>query len=125
MLDVQRKITGLSADVWSSSVRLKNLQPSNNGTTAMRTMDHWRRFLRLMLSPRICGNALRVSLVVGTVLNVINQGEHMLAGQGVMLGHAALNFLVPFLVASYSCARAVPIAVSDSQPPAQRDPDGS
>lgn len=91
----------------------------------MRTMDYWRRFLRLMLSPRICGNALRVSLVVGTVLNVINQGEHLLAGQGVMLGHAALNYLIPFLVASYSGARAVSIPESGRQPPARRDADAS
>lgn len=91
----------------------------------MRTMVYWRRLLRLMLSPRICGNALRISLVVGTVLNLINQGEHLLAGQGVTLGHAVLNYLVPFLVASYSGARAVPIPESDSQPPAPRDAEAS
>lgn len=95
------------------------------GEATMRTMDYWRRFFRVMLSPRICGNSLRVSLVVGTVLNVINQGEHLLAGQGVMMGHAVLNYLVPFLVASYSGARAVAVAASDRQPPPRRGPDGS
>jgi hypothetical protein len=76
-----------------------------------------------MLSPRICGNALRISLVVGTVLNLINQGEQLLAGQGILLSQAALNYMVPFLVASYSGARALPMPGSDMQPPAGQDPD--
>lgn len=91
----------------------------------MQTMDYWRHFLRVMLSPRIAGNALRVSFVVGTVLNVINQGEHLLAGRSVMVGHALLNYLVPFLVASYSGARAVAIPASDGQSPEQMDRDNS
>lgn len=75
----------------------------------MRTLKYWQCLLRIMASPRIVGNALRVSFVVGTLLNVINQGEYLLAGQGLMIGHALLNYLVPLLVASYSGARALPI----------------
>ncbi|MDQ3268736.1 MAG: nitrate/nitrite transporter NrtS [Pseudomonadota bacterium] len=62
-----------------------------------------------MASARIAGNAARVSLVVGTVLNLINQGEYLIAGEGIMPGHMLLNYLVPYGVASYSGARAVPI----------------
>ncbi|GAB4178368.1 MAG: hypothetical protein OHK0026_02730 [Rhodocyclaceae bacterium] len=75
----------------------------------MRTMGYWRRFFRVMASPRIVGNALRVSLVVGTVLNLINQGEYLMAGSGLMLGNVALNYLVPFCVSAWSGARALPI----------------
>ena len=50
----------------------------------------------------IAGNGVGVSLVVGTLLNLINQGEYLLAGQGLMAGHALLNYLVPFCVACYS-----------------------
>ncbi|CAM5369367.1 nitrate/nitrite transporter NrtS [Eoetvoesiella caeni] len=62
-------------------------------------------FLRLFFSARIAISALRVSLVVGTALNVINQGEHILAGNNIAWFHLLLNYLVPYCVASYSAAR--------------------
>jgi len=80
-------------------------------------MGYWRRFFRAMATPKIAGNGLKVSLVVGTVLNLVNQGEYLLDGQGLMMGHAVLNYLVPFCVACYSGARALPIHVSDRQAP--------
>lgn len=43
-----------------------------------------------------------ISLVVGSILNVINQGTDILSGAGVHWGHLVMNYLVPFLVASYS-----------------------
>lgn len=89
----------------------------------MRTMDYWRRFFRVMASARIVGNAARVSLVVGTMLNLINQGDYLFAGRGVMVGHILLNYLVPYCVASYSGARAMVFPVSDGQSPAQEDRD--
>ena len=84
---------------------------------SMRTMGYWQRFFRAMASPKIAGNAVKVSLVVGTLLNLINQGEYMLAGQGLMMGNALLNYLVPFCVACYSGARALPIHASGRQAP--------
>lgn len=53
----------------------------------------------------IAANALRVSAVVGSVLNLINQGEAMLAGQAPSWIHVTLDYLVPYLVASYSAAK--------------------
>lgn len=61
--------------------------------------------LRLVLQPRIARAALKVSLVVGTLLNVINNGEQLWAGHSVSIWHVALNFVVPFCVSSYSAAR--------------------
>lgn len=53
----------------------------------------------------VVSRATRVSLVVGTALNLINQGDAFLAGLShVDLKLVALNFLVPFLVSSYSGA---------------------
>lgn len=53
----------------------------------------------------LTGQALRrsvvVALVVGTALNVINQGPEMLAGKWPVIWKVALTYLVPFLVASY------------------------
>lgn len=48
--------------------------------------------------------ALKVALVVGTVLNLINQGGRMLEGVPPSWIHVALNYLVPYCVSSYSAA---------------------
>lgn len=61
--------------------------------------------LRLMLQPSIVRSALKVSLVVGTVLNVINNGEQIWTFHTVTLWRFALNFVVPYCVSSYSAAR--------------------
>ena len=45
--------------------------------------------------------SLWVALVVGTILNGINQGEAILAGSGVVLWKILLTYAVPFVVASY------------------------
>ena len=57
------------------------------------------------LSRHVVLNALRVSAVVGTALNVINQGEAVLASHAPSWMHVALNYLVPYLVSSYSAAK--------------------
>ena len=53
----------------------------------------------------IVRNALQVSLVVGTLLNLINQGGQLLQGSGVIWHQLLLNYLVPYCVATYSAAR--------------------
>ena len=59
----------------------------------------------LACSRKIAGNALRISLVVGTVLNLINQGEVLWGEQLISWWHLLLNYAVPFGVSSYSAAR--------------------
>lgn len=61
--------------------------------------------LALMLEPRIARSALKVALPVGTVLNVINNGEQFWTHHVVNLWQVALNFVVPYCVSSYSAAR--------------------
>lgn len=56
-------------------------------------------------SPEIFGASIRISLVVGTVLNIINQSGRIIDGLGISWIHAGLNYLVPFCVASYSAAK--------------------
>ena len=58
-----------------------------------------------MVSARIAGPALKVALVVGSVLNVINNGERVLAGEAIDAWHVALNYLLPFCVSAFSAAR--------------------
>ena len=50
---------------------------------------------------QIVSNALRISAVVGALLNIINQGGDMLEGRVSWL-HFLPNFLLPFAVATYS-----------------------
>jgi len=49
--------------------------------------------------------AARVALLVGTLLNLINQGGRVLDGLPPSWFHVALNFLVPYFVSSYSAAQ--------------------
>ncbi|MBA4263747.1 MAG: hypothetical protein C0453_01575 [Comamonadaceae bacterium] len=64
-----------------------------------------KQLIKATSSKHIVVNALRVSAVVGTVLNLINQGEALLAGSAPFWPHVVLNYLVPYLVASYSAAK--------------------
>ncbi len=63
------------------------------------------RLFRLSLSRRIVKNAFKISLVVGSILNVINQGERILNGDTISWFHLLLNYFVPYCVASYSAAK--------------------
>ena len=53
----------------------------------------------------LTGNSLKrslvVAIVVGTALNLINQGPEMLSGKWPVMWKLLLTYVVPFLVASY------------------------
>lgn len=49
--------------------------------------------------------AIKVALVVGTILNLINQGGRVMEGLSPSWFHVGLNYLVPYCVSSYSAAR--------------------
>ena len=63
------------------------------------------RFWSAAVQKHIVVNACRIALVVGTVLNLINQGEAILAINGISWGHVAMNYLVPYCVATYSAVK--------------------
>ena len=50
--------------------------------------------------------ALIVALVVGTVLNLINQGDAVLAGRTLNWAKLLLTYAVPFLVSTHGGATA-------------------
>lgn len=60
---------------------------------------------RAMMSRDIAANALRVSLFVGSCLNAINQGPAIWSGAEIEWGKFLLNYVVPYLVASFSAAK--------------------
>ncbi|WP_373490442.1 nitrate/nitrite transporter NrtS [Parasphingorhabdus sp.] len=49
---------------------------------------------------------MRVAIVVGTCLNIINQGVAIWHGGDIDWSRFLMNYAVPFLVASYSAAKA-------------------
>lgn len=58
--------------------------------------------LRTACRPDIVRAALKVSLFVGVLLNLVNQGETVLEGGVIDWSRGFLNFLVPYCVSSYS-----------------------
>ena len=60
-----------------------------------------RQALRATMRPPIVTRSLIVALVVGTLLNAINQGDTLLAGGPVSAVKLGLTYVVPFLVASF------------------------
>lgn len=65
------------------------------------------KLLQCALTRPVIINALKVALVVGSCLNAINQGPQLWLGEGVEWNKVVLNYVVPYLVASYSAARAL------------------
>ena len=62
-------------------------------------------FFDCVFKPHIVRNAIKIALVVGTILNLINQGESFVATGAFSWAHFVLNFCVPYCVASYSAAK--------------------
>ncbi len=65
-----------------------------------------RAALRLVFGRRIVRRSLIVALVVGTVLNAINQGSEVWDGHPV-IWRLILTYCVPFLVSSYGAYSAI------------------
>ncbi len=63
------------------------------------------RLFRIASRRRIALPALKVALVVGSLLNLVNQGGNLLDGLPLNSMQMLLNFIVPFCVSSYSAAR--------------------
>ena len=63
-----------------------------------------KRWIELALSPEIVGRSVRVAIVVGTLLTVINQGDVLLAGtvSGEVLAKVLLTYCVPYAVSTYA-----------------------
>ncbi|HEX6240396.1 MAG TPA: nitrate/nitrite transporter NrtS [Polyangiales bacterium] len=58
--------------------------------------------MRIASSPSIVGLALRMSAVIGSVLNLINQGDALFGDAKLVFGKLLLTYLVPYCVATYS-----------------------
>lgn len=63
-------------------------------------------YVKIAFDTRSLNSSLKTAVVVGIVLNVINQGDHILSLRLDQINWIkfALTFLVPFLVATYASA---------------------
>lgn len=57
--------------------------------------------LRHALSGKVLVRSFVVGLIVGTILNLINQGGTILSGGEVIWWRAGLTYCVPFCVSTY------------------------
>ncbi len=60
-----------------------------------------RQALRRTFTGPSLKRSLLVALLIGTLLNAINQGDRILEGDAVVLWKLLLTYFVPFAVASY------------------------
>ena len=64
-------------------------------------MGQWSRVWLCCISDGVPKRSLVVALIVGTILNLINQGDALVAGARVNLTKLILTFAVPYAVATY------------------------
>jgi len=64
-------------------------------------MERWSRIWRCCLSDGVPKRSLIVALIVGTILNLINQGDVLFGGDRLNLWKLILTFAVPYMVATY------------------------
>lgn len=72
--------------------------PADGGATSA---AGWRAVLLLAWDRGVPGRAVRIALLVGTVLNLVNQGDILLAGRAPDLLKAALTYCIPFFVSGW------------------------
>ena len=67
-------------------------------------MNNFRVFIHLAISQSSLANAIKISLIVGLILNLINQGDRLFDLEYAQIDYLKffLTFLVPFLVSTYA-----------------------
>lgn len=69
-------------------------------------MTRWRSALALAFSDGIPQRALIVALTIGTLLNLINQGDALIAGRALDWLKIALTYIVPYCVNTHGAVTA-------------------
>lgn len=68
------------------------------------TMNHFKIYCEIITSPSVVSRATKVSLIVGTLLNIINQGDAIIVLDfaNINISKLLLTYLVPFSVTTYT-----------------------
>ncbi len=64
-------------------------------------MKRWFEIFALCLGDGIPRRSLWVAVVVGTILNLINQGDALIGGGKLSVAKLLLTYAVPYCVATY------------------------
>lgn len=67
----------------------------------MPSTSRWKLACLCAMSDGVPGRSLRVALIVGTVLNLINQGDAILAVASINWLKVVLTYCVPYAVCTY------------------------
>lgn len=67
--------------------------------------DNHKSFWELLFCKKSMIRAVKISLIIGTLLIIINQADMIIAGNMPPLWKIILTYLVPFSVSSYSSAK--------------------
>jgi hypothetical protein len=59
------------------------------------------RICRFALSDGVPRRSLTVALIVGTILNLINQGDALVTGMPIHVAKLLLTYMVPYCVSTY------------------------
>lgn len=69
-------------------------------------MSYYSQLVQYAISDGIPRCSLNVAIVVGSLLNVINQGEALIGDGAISWPKMALTFLVPYCVSTYGAVAA-------------------
>ena len=69
-------------------------------------MQH-RTFPHIAIQPNVVKSALIVGFVVGTFLNLINQGDALLGNRPIVVWKLLLTYAVPYMVSTYGAVTAL------------------
>ena len=64
-------------------------------------MSNWRTAVGYAMAGGVPKRSLVVAAIVGTILNLINQGDALLAGRDLIPWKILLTYAVPYCVATY------------------------
>jgi hypothetical protein len=77
----------------------------------------WKRAFLYAVSDGVPQRSLWVALIVGTILNLINQGDALVAGRPLDIVKLVLTYIVPYLVSTYGAVSfRLHAAQSDGEP---------
>lgn len=87
-------------------IRNEHPPPSPSAADCSERRPRWLVVLRACLSDGIPRRSFFAALVVGTLLNLINQGDALLSGAELDTTKILLTFAVPYCVATYGAVSA-------------------
>ncbi|HYZ40393.1 MAG TPA: nitrate/nitrite transporter NrtS [Stellaceae bacterium] len=62
---------------------------------------NWKLVCHCAISDGVPQRSLWVALIVGTILNLINQGDALVTGRPLDVAKLVLTYIVPYLVSTY------------------------